>query len=372
MLNSTTIRYADALMRMHPDPDWFSDRHWGYPQGFILNGFIQAWERTGHARFRDYVLAYVDKHTEPDGRTIGFVGNSLDDILAGSLFIWAFQETGNPRYKTAADHVRKAFDTYPRVEDGTFWHADWCPREVWIDGLFMGQLFLSKYAALPGNEADFDECARQLEQVHAHCRKPGTGLFLHAWSSDGMAPWADPKTGCSPEVWSEGLGWVAMALVETLSAFPKHHPRCAALEQIWRELAEDLLRTQDAETGLWHQVVDRGERSDNWHDTSGSAMFTFSLAHGLELGLLEGERVKSAVQRGYRGICSKVDFLDNGSVVLRDTCEGLGVQMGYEEYIRFPKTDNAQEAVGAFLWAVNIAEHPVGQTPAKGENHVYT
>ncbi len=32
--------------------------------------------------------------------------------------------------------------------------------------------------------------------------------------------WAHPITGCSPEIWSEGLGWYAMILVEVLELLP--------------------------------------------------------------------------------------------------------------------------------------------------------
>jgi rhamnogalacturonyl hydrolase YesR len=37
------------------------------------------------------------------------------------------------------------------------------------------------------------------------------------------AGWADPATGLSPEVWSEGLGWYALILVECLVLLPPAH-----------------------------------------------------------------------------------------------------------------------------------------------------
>ena len=54
--------------------------------------------------------------------------------------------------------------------------------------------------------------------------------------------------------------------------------------RILLDLIEGLRRTQDAETGLWYQVVDKGERADNWHDTSGSAMFVYCIQRAIDLG----------------------------------------------------------------------------------------
>ena len=58
----------------------------------------------------------------------------------------------------------------------------------------------------------------------SHCRKGDTGLFLHAYDERRAAAWADPATGLSPEVWSEGLGWYALILVEALDRWPQGHP----------------------------------------------------------------------------------------------------------------------------------------------------
>ena len=101
----------------------------------------------------------------------------------------------------------------------------------------------------------------------------------------------------SPEVWSEGLGWYALVVVEALADLPKDHPRRAEVEDIFRRLAAGLKRTQDAKSGRWFQVVDKGDRPDNWTDNSGSAMFTYAIAKGIELGLLDKNEYAPVVQK---------------------------------------------------------------------------
>ena len=53
--------------------------------------------------------------------------------------------TGDERYRTAAECVYAAFADYPRNSDGGFWHGRRLPGEMWIDGVFMGGMFLSRY-----------------------------------------------------------------------------------------------------------------------------------------------------------------------------------------------------------------------------------
>jgi unsaturated rhamnogalacturonyl hydrolase len=133
----------------------------------------------------------------------------------------------------------------------------------------------------------------------------------------------------SPEVWSEGLGWYALIVAETLADLPKGHPRRAEVEDIFRRLATGLKRTQDAPSGRWFQVVDKGDQPDNWTDTSGSAMFTYTIAKGIELGLLDHKEFASVVEKGYQGITANAKINERGLVDISSACDGVGVQTNY-------------------------------------------
>jgi rhamnogalacturonyl hydrolase YesR len=191
-----------------------------------------------------------------------------------------------------------------------------------------------------------------------HCRKGNSGLFLHAYDEGKRSAWANPATGLSPEVWSEGLGWYALILVETLWLMPPDHPEQPKIMDIYRELAQGLARVQDARTGLWYQVVDKGDRADNWHDTSGSAMFVYALQQGIDLGYLSAAQYRGVVTKGYAGIRSKAVVNTQGLVDIYDACDGVCVQKSYEDYIHYPRVVNAKEAVGGVLWAAISVEKP--------------
>jgi rhamnogalacturonyl hydrolase YesR len=358
-MNNLSILLADTILTRYPDPDSIPYRPWCYVQGYVLAGLEKLWQYTGNPAYFAYIRNFVDQHVTPDGSLLGFAGDSLDDMLAGSMLVAVYQHTGEEKYRLAAQHIRHMFEDYPRNSDGGFWHARALPHQMWIDGVFMGGMFLARYGAVIGErQACFDEVTRQILILASHCRKAGSGLFLHAYDESRRAAWADPLTGLSPEVWSEGLGWYALVLVETLDLMPSADPNRAPVIQVLLSLAEGLRQAQDTRSGLWYQVVDRGQRPDNWHDTSGSAMFTYALQRAIDLGYVSPAIFTPVVQQAYAGLLTKVVIDPQGLVDIYAACDGVCVQRSYADYINYPRAVNAKEAVGSCLWSAVAVEKP--------------
>jgi rhamnogalacturonyl hydrolase YesR len=352
-----SLALAETIMARYPDPLAIPYKRWCYVHGYVLIGFEKLFERTGDHRYFDYVKKYVDSHVSADGEVPAFTGESLDDMMAGTAIVAVYQRTGEARYRKAAERIRRSFDDYPRNSDGGFWHARNLPHEMWIDGVFMGQMFLTRYGAAIGErDACFDEAARQIGVMADRLAKGASGLYLHGFDEARRASWADKKTGLSSDVWSEGLGWYALVLPETLSLMDATHPGRPLVEKILRGLVEGLTRAQDPKTRLWYQVVDKGDRPENWHDTSGSAMFVYAIQRAIDLGVVDAARYRPAAQRGYAGVVSRTGTGTDGGIDVYDACDGVGVQNGYEDYINYKKVVNAKEAVGSVLWAATIME----------------
>ena len=352
-----SIALADTILARYPDPDTIPYRRWCYVQGYWLCGFEKLWTYTRDSRYFDYIRKFVDQHVTENGDIRYFTGESLDDIMAATTIVAMYQHTGEARYRKAAEHVREQFDNYPRNSDGGFWHNRALPHEMWIDGVFMGQMFLTRYGAVIGDtNACFAEAARQIRTLADHCHKGN--LYLHAYCESRRAEWADPATGLSSDVWSEGLGWYALILVETLWLMPENHPDRAQTMDILRSLLDGLRRVQDSKTGLWYQVVDKANQADNWHDTSGSAMFVYAIQSAIDLGCVSAEVYGEVARRGYSGIISKSTINSEGLVDIYDACDGVCVQRSYGDYIHYPKVVNAKEAVGGVLWAATVFEKP--------------
>ena len=349
-----SLKMAETIMKRYPNPNDFPYRSWTYSQGFMLWGIEALYRYTGNKKYYDYIMSYAETHVSPDGKLLRFDGNSLDDMMSGAVIVWAYVQTGADKFKKACETIRKAFDDYPRNSDGGFWHNRKLRGEMWVDGVFMGLMFLTKYGHYLGDSGYcFDEAAKQLTVIYDRCNKDG--LILHAYSEDKKAKWADSDTGLSPEVWSEGLGWYALILPQALELMGEH-PEKNRLTKQYRELIYSLKKHQCAKTGLWFQVVDRGGRADNWCDSSGSAMFIYALQKAIELNIAGKDEFSPVVEKAWNGLVSKAKINDEGLLDLYDACDGVCVQTDYSVYINYKKTVNAKEAVGAFLWASALVE----------------
>lgn len=356
MKRGLAVRLADTVMRRYPDADSYPYRSWSYPQGYLLTGMIKLWEATGEPRYRDYICKYAESHVTPDGQVRGFTGCSMDDMMAGAVLVWMYEQTKEPRYAAACHGIARTFSDYPRTREGGFLHnRTEYPGEMWVDGVFMGQMFYSRYGRAFDVPECFDETGRQLQLISDYCHTHD-GLLAHAYSEDDLASWAGAG-GRSSCVWSEGLGWYALILSEALDIVPKHHPAWETARRQLRMLLDGLCGLQDVKSGLWYQVVDQPDRPGNWCDVSGSAMFTYAFCHALDYKLVEGERYRNAAARGYDGISGRIRPDREGLLDVHGACEGLCVQEDYEAYIRYPQKVNGQEAVCGCLWAAIAAEY---------------
>lgn len=347
--------YADALIAAYPDPDDFPYRPWSYPQGYLAMGMAKLWERTKEPRYLDYVRRYCERHAAEDGSVEGFTGCSMDDMMPASALVWMYERTGESRYALACRRVRDAFRDYPRTREGGFLHnRTLFPGEMWVDGVFMGQMFMCRYGRAFGQEDCLAETVRQLGVIYDYCHAHD-GLLRHAYSQDSLASWAEAD-GRSGEVWSEGLGWYALMLVEALALLPEGFAGRERVERQARELMDGLMKYQCPRTGLWYQVVDKPEAPGNWCDVSGSAMFAYALTEGATSGIADRGRATEALRRAKRGLIRRCELTAGGRANLFGACEGLGVQNTYEDYIRYPQKMNAQEAVCGYLWALTALE----------------
>ena len=349
MVNSTMKRYPTAK-------DLGS---WGYAKSLYLYGQYLVYKRTREQRYLKYIKDWVDYHVDENGvvrsanaqgevREITF--ENLDSMLPGNLLLLLYQETKEPKYKLAAERIRKRFDTYPRTKDGGFWHANTKSREwqLWGDGVFMSMPFLVRYGSIFG-DAKYanDEAVLQLITYANHLNDPVTGLMFHAYDESGQSTWADKDTKHSAEIWCRAMGWFGMTLIEVLELLPRDHPMRPLLIGQVKLLVRAWARYQDAKTGLWFQVVDKGDNPANWLETSSSSMYTYVTSMAVDRGYVEKKYANNA-KRGYAGVLTKISLDKDGETNLTDICEGTNVaDLAY--YFARKRNTNDFHGLGAFL-----------------------
>lgn len=175
-----------------------------------------------------------------------------------------------------------------------------------------------------------------------------TGLLVQGWDETKVAEWADPVTGKSQEIWGRGMGWYVAALADILDYIPEEHEKRQTLIAIEKELLKTLVKYQD-KSGRWYEVVDKGDREDNWLENSGSCLITYALAKAVKKGYLEPEYYEAA-RKGYEGVIDSLYYDEEGRLQIGDVCTGTSIDGAcYEYYISRKKAVNDLHGSGAFV-----------------------
>ena len=350
---------ADTFLTRFPDPDsihWVNDpNHFSWQAGYAMFTFEKLWRLTGDVRYFNYIKRYVDQQVDDRGNVPNFSPKALDNFLPGYAILFMYEQTSLTKYKIAATHIRDGFRGYPRNADGSFWHGEWARHQLWVDGLFMGQMFLARYGADVGErEYAFGEVTRQMRLALKHCLKPN-GLLLHGWDESRAASWADKRTGLASEVWSEGLGWYALLIADVFDYLPRDNPDRSELLTALRNLCKGLKSVQDPRTGMWCQVVDKPNEPGNWNETSGTGMYLYLIKSSIDRGFIDRAEYLPVVEKAYAGIITKASIDAAGLVNIRD-CSSIGIQDNYKAYIDSPREVNPFAPVTSFILGTSAIE----------------
>ena len=354
-------RMALSIMMQHKESYMIDDAitpKWDYVHGLVLTSFDELNKKHPNQKYSAYSKTYVDKLVQEDGTidTYKLETYNIDMVVAGRLLFDLYATTKEAKYFTALQTLRKQIEEQPRTASGGFWHKKIYPNQMWLDGLYMGEPFYAQYTVTFEDGKNLFDVAKQFELIQKNARDSKTGLFYHGWDESKQMPWANKTTGTSPNFWSRSLGWYAMALVDVLDYFPKDHPKQKELVSYLNQLANNLVKFQD-KSGLWYQVTDKGAVGGNYLEASGTAMFTYAFAKGVNKGYLP-KKFKTAAKKAFSGMTKHlIKVGQNGEVTITQACAvaGLGGNPyrdgSFEYYVNERKKDNDPKATGPFILA---------------------
>ncbi|HEY9047871.1 MAG TPA: glycoside hydrolase family 88 protein [Ohtaekwangia sp.] len=362
------VRMAETVMKIYPDSivvkragELVANRpaRWDYEQGVVLKAFDQLGAYTHDKSYMQYAKKIIDHFVNADGsiRTYDLLEYNIDHVTPGRVVLALYRETGEEKYKKAADLLHEQLNWQPRTKEGGFWHKHRYPYQMWLDGLYMGEPFSAEYAQLFHQDKNFDDIINQFVWMEKHVRDAKTGLLYHAWDESKKQRWADPATGHAPGFWGRGMGWYAMALVDVLDYIPANHPRRKEMIAILQRLGTALKNYQDPASGVWYQVVDKATTQGNYLEASASCMFVYALAKGSRLGYLD-KSYSALAKKGFDGILKNfIETDQQGLVHLTKTVSvgGLGGTPyrdgSFEYYISEPLRTDDLKGIGPFIQA---------------------
>jgi rhamnogalacturonyl hydrolase YesR len=242
----------------------------------------------------DYIKSSVDS-------ALPFLNNAskdtsypLDRLSNGNNMIYLSQKEGNNTILNGASALRKSIDIQNRTAIEGLWYFVY-PEWSYLDGMYSLAPFYALYTNTldRGNSSAYADMFYQLNLLWRHCRHNDTGLLVHGYDYSKTAAWANPTTGASPYVWGRSLGWYMMALVDTLEILEPVKTSSKELTyqwKLWKSRFEDLsaavVKSIDQASGAWWQILDQPGREGNYIESSGSAMFVYSLLRGSRLRYL--------------------------------------------------------------------------------------
>ena len=368
------VKYIDGLLeKSTPDaPVWNIEKikqglksKWNYIDGCMIKAVLQMYDLTKEEKYLKFADDFIDYRVFEDGTIDGYsIGEkNIDNVNAGKTLFELYDLTGKEKYKKAADLVYSQIEIMPRCQNEarSFWHKDIYPNQVWLDGLYMGLPFYLEYETRYNDRKNYSDIFGQFKFVIENMRNPINGLYFHAMDTSREAFWCDKVTGLSQHSWLRAIGWYTMALIDTLDQVDnkdhKYDAECKMLEDAFKDLVDSMLKYQD-ESGMWYQVVDQGGKEGNYLETSGSAIFAYSIMKSVRMGILDKSYFKHGL-KAFNGTCDKYLSEKDGELQLDGIClvSGLGPYDNkrrdgtFEYYMSEPIVSNDAKGVAPLVLA---------------------
>lgn len=337
-----------------------AERWWTYPHGLFMDALHRIYEYTGEEKYLLYTKEWADIRIDEDGEFLfkdmmdsyGFpyLRIQLDAIQPGLPFFKLYEIYKDTKYKNVIENLFKLLSSVPKTSDGGYWHIISKPNQMWLDGLYMAEPFVMRYYLLTGKKECLDMVWKQVKLMTEHTLDKKTGLLYHAWDESKEETWADKETGCSPIFWSRSLGWYGVALTDILDDFPRERAEYEQMKKMLQRFITSIIKYQD-ESGLWYQVINKGDREDNWLETSCACLYLYVISKCIRTGILDDKYIENA-KRAYEGILQMSDIDEDKNVTLKGVCKGINVGE-YEFYINAKRGDNDLHGIGACLLALS-------------------
>ena len=284
------IDYIDLYLEETVNPT-------AWVQGTLFVGLSALADRTGEPRYRDAIL----DHDRMTGWSLSGKADHADYQLIGQTYFWDYQHTHDAQALTAilqrfdqvlAEHPDVPLDFQIVAPDGSRpCQKRWC----WSDALFMAPATWATASRITGDPRYLDYADREMWATVQTLYDPQEHLFYR----DSLQM---PKRDADGNkiFWSRGNGWVLAGLARFLDALPPDHPSRGRYETLFKEMARRAIQLQTA-GGTWSPSLLAGAQGAP-PETSGTSLFLFGLAWGVNHGLLDRDATLPALVRGWSAL----------------------------------------------------------------------
>jgi unsaturated rhamnogalacturonyl hydrolase len=243
-------------------------------------------------RYLTYATDWGEKHRW--GLRSGDRTRNADDQTCGQTYLALYARDRRQPERIRA--IKTAIDGMVASERADDWD--------WIDALQMAMPIFAQLAVLENDNRYLEK----MHQLYLHTRnvEGGRGLYNpedRLWwrDRDFVPPYREPNgADC---YWSRGNGWIVAALVRVLDILPPDAPHRAEYLDMYRGMMEALAPLQRPD-GFWnvslHDPTHFGGK-----ETTGTALFVYGMAWGVNRGLLDAPAYRPRIARGWNALATE-------------------------------------------------------------------
>ncbi|MCU0468113.1 MAG: glycoside hydrolase family 88 protein [Arcicella sp.] len=305
-----------------------------WTRGVYYEGLMGLYKIDKQKRYYDYAVAWGEAHKW--GLRNGTKTRNGDDQCCGQTYIDLYLI--DPKPERIKD-IKECMDNMVNSDKVDDWS--------WIDALQMAMPVFAQLGVIYQDNRYYEK----MYQMYMHTKNVhgDKGLYnpvekLWYRDKDFDPPYVTP-TGKSC-YWSRGDGWVVAALVRVLDIMPKNAPHREEYLKTYLEMMQALPALQRTD-GFWNVSL-MDETDFGGKELTGTALFTYGMAWGLNKGLLNKKIYKPIVTKAMNALI-KDCVHPNGFL---GYVQGTGKEPKDGQPVTYDKVPNFGDfGVGCFLLA---------------------
>ncbi|WP_447769965.1 glycoside hydrolase family 88/105 protein [Sphingobacterium faecium] len=255
-----------------------------WTRAVYYEGLMALYQIDPDQSYYNYAVDWGNKHKW--GMRNGVETRNADDQACGQTYLDLYEIEPQPqRIKDIKANIDFIIQS-GKVDDWT-----------WIDAIQMGMPVFAKLGVINNDKTYFE----YMYKMYHHSKViEGGGLYNKAdklwWrDKDFVPPYQEPNgQDC---YWSRGNGWVVAALVRVLDLIPQDEAHRAEYLQDYKDLMEALLPIQRAD-GFWNVSLHDADHFGG-RETSGTALFVYGMAWGINKGILDEKTYRPVVEKAW-------------------------------------------------------------------------
>ena len=262
------------------------NQQWTYAA--LYDGFLAASQLTGDAKYHD---AMVKMGARFDWKLVNNRFPHADDMALGQTYLDLALADRKKNYALDTQANMDRLIVRPDDPAKLLW---W-----WSDALFMAPPVLARMYAATGDKKYLDYMDKEWWEASASLYNTQYHLY---WRDSSY--FLKTQKNAKPIFWSRGNGWVMGAFVKVLDKMPKDYPTRGKYIAQYKEMADEIASIQGSD-GLWRTGLLAPEEYD-LPENSGSAFFAYSLAWGINQGILDRKKFEPVVEKAWAGLISHI------------------------------------------------------------------